>query len=166
MAIAIHSNKRAERAQKGIQKKTQRHARLKLFFTIAASIALLFFLLNMRPIVNALGLVDKERYNCPRAAGNESANLEIKYFDSAFCLYCILEESVLQTMIEKRGSLFALHKYDTYRCPGEFKKYDFVAVPSFVFIVNNESREYKIQGYINEAKFEEIVCGLSGGCIA
>ncbi|MBI4739027.1 hypothetical protein HY772_05715 [Candidatus Woesearchaeota archaeon] len=162
MATAIHRIKGAARAKRNAQKQE----RLKLFFTIAASIVLLLFLLNMRPIVNALGLVDKERYKCPRSLGSESANLEIKYFDSAFCLYCILEESVLQTMLEKRGNLFALHKYDTYRCPGEFRKYDFVAVPSFVFIVKNESREYKIQGYIDQAKFEEIVCELSGGCQA
>lgn len=154
-----------KRAAKGTKAQVaKKRERQKTFFTILASILLLVFLLNIRTVVNALGLVDKERLQCPRQEGNLDANLLVKYFDTSFCMYCILEESVLKSALAKHSNKFSLQKYDVLNCAQEASKYRFSGVPAFVFVLKNASREHQVQGYINEVQFEEIICELSGGC--
>lgn len=102
---------------------------------------------------------------CPdRIQGNVNASLKIKYFESPYCVYCWLEEPILESMLETRGHLFRLERYDVRYCHNETRKYGVSGTPSFVFGMKGDSKEYTHYGFIKKEDLERVICGATGGC--
>ncbi len=113
-------------------------------------------------------LITKEkidRTKCPyKIEGNITANLTIKYIDSPYCMWCWIEEIVLEKLLDEKGGSFKLEKYDINYCKDITSKYKFSGTPSFVFSVNNEEKEFTHSGYIPEEKFNQMICEVTGNC--
>lgn len=102
---------------------------------------------------------------CPdRIQGNFNAPLLIKYFESPYCPYCWMEEPILKDLLNRRGDLFTLERYDVRYCHNETRKYRISGTPSFVFSLKNETKEYTHYGFIKKENLEKVICGATGGC--
>lgn len=96
--------------------------------------------------------------DCPEAVqGNAQANLKILYFESPFCPYCWKEEPILRSLLERKGDLFSLERYDVRYCTEQTARYSIRGTPSFVFTLQNESAEFPVYGFIDAQKFEAII---------
>jgi len=115
------------------------------------------------PVSEARG-TDRADY-CPyEVEGNLNATLVIKYVDSAYCIWCWLEEPILKKAVAEKGDLFMLEKYDIKYCSEIVNRYGFSGTPSFVFGLNEGSKEFTHWGFLSEEKLNEVICGLSEGC--
>jgi len=127
----------------------------KTFFSIlhwGALIIILIVLLNLKS--GNIGSAE-----CPEIIqGNKNANLKIKYFYSPFCPSCWRSEPLLNELVKNQGDLFSIEKYDIRYCTEVTEEYKIYQVPSYVFILQNESVNY---GFISKDKFEEILFDLT-----
>ena len=138
---------------------------IKSFISIAIMIVIILMLLKFDSILDGLQ-TGPDRANCPYSIeGNQNAALTIKYVDSPYCLWCWLEEPVLKKAVETKGELFVLEKYDIRYCNDIVMKYEFSGTPSFVFSLRNSTKEFTHWGFLSEEKLDDVICGLSGGCM-
>jgi len=106
-----------------------------------------------------------DRMNCPYGIeGNLNTTLVIKYIDSPYCVWCWFEEPILKKVVEEKGDLFMLERYDIRYCSEIVNRYGFSGTPSFVFGLNDGSKEFTHWGFLSEEKLNEVICGLSEGC--
>lgn len=99
---------------------------------------------------------------CPeKAEGNADANLKIKYFGNKFCVYCWVEQPIIDKAVKEKGNSFSIEYYDNRHC-GNFKSYGFLGIPGFVF--ENKEGMQRFQGYMGEEDFNKIICDMGGGC--
>ena len=126
--------------------------------------------------INAGAILNNDGYDktkCPFVIfGNKDADLKIKYFETPYCFYCWLEKPILERLVQNKGSVFHIEKYDLRYCKEEANKYNIRGVPSFVFAVKNNDdvqkdavpKEYTAYGFIPEDKLNTIVCELTATC--
>ena len=132
--------------------------------------------------INAGAILNNDGYDkkqCPFVVlGNKEAALKIKYFETPYCFYCWLEKPILERLVQNKGSIFHLEKYDLRYCKEEANKYNIRGVPSFVFGTNNNNvtndnkdntdniqiNEYTTYGFIPEDKLNAVVCELTAAC--
>lgn len=136
---------------------------------IYAIIAIIVVIVLLATIIKFGTITGKEngidRTKCPHGVeGNINATFVIKYVDSPYCVWCWFEEPVLKMAIETKGDLFKLERYDIRYCDDIVKKYSFSGTPSFVFSMDNGTKEYPHTGYINDESFLRIICGATGDC--
>ena len=106
-----------------------------------------------------------DRTKCPyKIEGNPKADFVIKYIDSPYCIWCWLQEPVLKKLVKTKGDSFRLERYDIKYCTDIVKKYRFSGTPSFVFSVENGTKEYTHWGYINKKDFFNIICETTRNC--
>jgi len=106
-----------------------------------------------------------DRKQCPYTIeGNTNASFKIMYIDSPYCGWCWLEEPILKDIIEKKGHILSLEKYDIRYCKDIVTKYRLTGTPSFVFSLNNGTQEYPKTGFIEELDFYQIICEVTGDC--
>ncbi len=109
---------------------------------------------------------ETSRINCPYGVeGNPNADLVIKYIDSPYCIWCWFEEPILKKAVAEKGDLFMLERYDIRYCNDIVRKYEFSGTPSFVFSLRGGSKEFTHWGFLPEEKLNDVICGLSEGCI-
>jgi len=102
---------------------------------------------------------------CPDAKGGlDSAVLQVKYFYSKFCAWCMKEEPILQRLVKNQGNLVNIKWYNVRSCPELAAKYRISGVPTFVFSTPNNQTEYSHYGFIYEKDLKSMVCDVSGGC--
>lgn len=118
--------------------------------------------------INAGAILNNDGYDktkCPFVVfGNKESDLKIKYFETPYCFYCWLEKPILERLVQDKGDIFHLEKYDLRYCKEEANKYNIRGVPSFVFGINNQTKEYTTYGFIPEDKLNSIVCELTAAC--
>ncbi len=103
--------------------------------------------------------------SCPdKIEGNSDAPLKIKYFESPYCVYCWLEEPKLKSLLKEKGTLFSLERYDLRFCHNQTKKYGISGTPSFVFSLENGSKEYTHYGFLEKEQLEKVVCEVTEAC--
>ena len=148
------------RGQKRVDTRKLFGMKRKTFFSIlqwAGLIIVLIVLLNLRS--GNIGSAE-----CPDIIqGNQNANLKIKYFYTPFCPSCWRSEPFLNELVKKQGDLFSIEKYDIRYCTDITKEYKIYQMPSYVFILQNESEESVNYGFITKDKFEEILFDLTRG---
>ncbi len=102
---------------------------------------------------------------CPDAEGGlDSAVLQVKYFYSKFCAWCMKEEPILQRLAKNQGNLVNIKWYNVRSCPELAAQYSVSGVPTFVFSTLNNQTEYSHYGFIYEKDLKNMVCEVSGGC--
>lgn len=137
--------------------------------TIYAILALVGIFAISYSLINIKGSsANKEkidRSKCPyKIEGKFTANLTIKYIDSPYCIWCWFEEPVLKNLVAEKGHSFKLERYDIDYCAALLTKYKFSGTPSFVFSLDDESKEYAHTGFIPEENFNKIICEVTGNC--
>ena len=106
-----------------------------------------------------------ERKKCPyKIQGNLNADFVIKYIDSPYCIWCWFEEPILKKMVETKGDSFKLEKYDIRYCTEIVRRYGFSGAPSFVFSIENGTKEFSHMGFIGKEDFYDIICEATGDC--
>ncbi len=102
---------------------------------------------------------------CPDSVGgNNQSYLRIKYFYSDFCPWCIKEEPILQKLVEEYGNLVYIEWFGTGFCSEKANRYKVSGVPTFVFSVKDEDKEYSHYGFIYEKDLRKLICDVTGGC--
>jgi len=102
---------------------------------------------------------------CPYTIeGNTNASFKIMYIDSPYCVWCWVEEPILERLVKKKGHILSLEKYDIRYCKDIVTKYRILGTPSFVFSLNNGTQEYPKIGFIEELDFYQIICEITGNC--
>ena len=148
------------RGQKKVDTRKLFGMKRKTFFSIlqwAGLIIVLIVLLNLRS--GNIGSAE-----CPDIIqGNQNANLKIKYFYTPFCPSCWRSEPFLNELVKNQGDLFSIEKYDIRYCTDITNEYKIYQMPSYVFILQNESKESVNYGFITKDKFEEILFDLTRG---
>ena len=105
------------------------------------------------------------RVTCPyKVEGNPNASFVIKYVDSPYCVWCWLEVIELRQILSTKGNSFRLESYDIRYCDKEIGKYKFSGTPSFVFSVDNGTKEYTHYGYLDAEQLDKIICETTGDC--
>ena len=139
-----------------IKKKENRKA----LFAFISIIVILYIMISLSSDKD-----DFDRKICPfNVEGNNNSDFVIKYVDSPYCFWCMIEKPILKKMVKTKGHLFKLEHYDIRYRSDIVKKHKFSGTPSFVFSVDNGAKEYARMGYINEENLEKIICELSKGC--
>lgn len=106
-----------------------------------------------------------DRTKCPyKTEGNSNADFTIKYVDSPYCFWCWLEEPILENVVNAKGNSFKLERYDIRYCTDIVRKYKFSGTPSFVFSMDNGTKEHSQVGFIREEMFFKIICEVTGDC--
>ena len=126
--------------------------------------AILYFFVNIRsPSLNKEKI---DRTRCPyKIEGNPASNLTVKYIDSSYCIWCWFEEPVLKKLVAEKGNSFKLERYDINYCATLLMKYKFSGTPSFVFSLDDGSKEYAHTGFIPEENFNKMICEVTKNCI-
>jgi len=102
---------------------------------------------------------------CPDAEGGlDTAVLQVKYFYSKFCAWCMKEEPILQRLVKEKGNFVNIKWYNVRSCPELTAKYKVSGVPTFVFSTFNNKTEYSHYGFIYEEDLKKMVCEVSGEC--
>ena len=161
MHTSRHKNREDEQEQKSEKDQFK--------FMLLSAITLLGILFVISQLIGlptgAFALDDIDRTKCPYSVeGNTSASLVIKYIDSPWCSWCWLEEPILRRLVERKGNILSLEKYDIRKCADAIRQYQFSGTPSFVFSVDNSSKEFPHTGYIDEPTFYKIICEITGDC--
>lgn len=103
--------------------------------------------------------------DCPDAiGGSEEALLQVKYFYSPFCPWCIKEEPILQKMSSEYGKLIHIRWYNVNNCQELAQQYRVSGVPTLVFSTLNNQTEYSHYGFTAEKDLMKLMCDVSGGC--
>ena len=102
---------------------------------------------------------------CPDAYGGfDESLLQVKYFYSRFCPWCIREEPILQRLVKDYGALIYIEWYNINDCQELVNKYKVGGVPTSVFSTYNNQTEYSHYGFIYEEDLMKLMCDVSGGC--
>lgn len=102
---------------------------------------------------------------CPDAYGGfDESPLQIKYFYSQFCPWCIKEEPILQKLVKDYGTIVRIKWYNINECPELVKKYKVSGVPTLIFNVVNNQTEYSHYGFVPEKDIMKLVCDVTGEC--
>ena len=102
---------------------------------------------------------------CPDAkGGSENAFLQIKYFYSKFCPWCVREEPILQKIAKEYGNIAHIEWFDINNCPEITGKYEVSGVPTLVFSTINNQTEYSHYGFVYEKDLMKLMCDVTGGC--
>ena len=110
-----------------------------------------------------LDLSERTR-GCPHEVlGNPSAKLNIKYFWASTCPWCARFDAYLPELIQEKGDLFAMERYDVFQCTNEILNYQVTSTPTFILSTNSTEGTYLI-GFRSIEEMKEIVCAYSGGC--
>lgn len=145
-------------------KKKKKESTIHFILLIAAMIASLYI------IINYVSLSPEYedgpgRKVCPyKTEGNANASLVIKYIDSPYCFWCMIEDGVLKKVLAKKGDSFRLERYDIRYCKDIVNMYEFSGTPSFVFSMENGTKEYTQSGFIREDVFYMVICKATGDC--
>jgi thiol-disulfide isomerase/thioredoxin len=132
-------------------------SKFRIFFALAIVLIILFITTNF-----SLGA---DRKTCPyEVEGNLDADLVIKYIDSPYCVYCWLEEPILNRLVETKGDSFRLERYDIRYCNEIVEKYRFSGTPSFVFSMEDGTKEFLHYGFIGEKDLSNVICEITGDC--
>lgn len=103
--------------------------------------------------------------DCPDAkGGSDDAYLQIKYFYSKFCPWCIKEEPILNRLVQDYGNLVHIDWINTKKCAEMVDQYQISGVPTFVFSLIDNRTEYSHYGFIYEKDLLKFVCNVTGGC--
>ncbi len=141
---------------------TKKKETLKAVISLAVLIILSYLIIKVSSI--QIGS-QTYRKNCPYGTeGNLNADLVIKYIDSPYCIWCWLEKPILKKAVAEKGEMFMLEKYDIRYCDEIVNKYGFSGTPSFVFSLNDGSKEFTHYGFLSEEQFNKVICDLSKGC--
>ncbi len=104
-------------------------------------------------------------WECPDAEGGiKSAFLQIKYFYSSFCPWCMKEEPILQRLVKNYGNLVHIEWYNIRDCPKMVADYNVKGVPTFVFSTIDNKTEYSHYGFVYEEDLIKLVCDVTGAC--
>ncbi len=135
-------------------------------FILLVAVLLVLFYLTTRYLSMSPEYEDgPEREVCPyKTEGNPNASFVIKYIDSPFCFWCMLEEGVLKKVVAKKGNSFRLERYDIRHCKDVVDKYGFSGTPAFVFSMENGTKEYTQSGFIKEDMFYLVICKATKDC--
>jgi thiol-disulfide isomerase/thioredoxin len=102
---------------------------------------------------------------CPNAEGGlEDAFLQVKYFYSKFCPWCMKEEPILRKLVKNYGNLIHILWYDIANCPQLVDNYEISGVPTFVFSTFYNKTEYSHYGFIYEKDLVKLICDVVGDC--
>jgi len=102
---------------------------------------------------------------CPDAeGGDKNAFLQIKYFYSDFCPWCIKEEPILQKLVKDYGNFVYISWYNINTCPDLVEKYKVSGVPTLVFSTTDNQAEYSHYGFTYEKDLKKLICDVTGGC--
>lgn len=133
-------------------------------YNIITWIIVIFFFSWIFTNPNLMGQ-GSNKNSCPyEVEGNNASDFVIKYVDSPYCFWCWLEEPILKKLVIEKGNSFRLERYDINKCTEIVKKYGFSGTPSFVFSLENETKEYTHFGFIDEDKFFKLICETTGDC--
>ena len=126
---------------------------MKLWDILGWSIVILFLLIILNIPVGA------DRKTCPyNTTGNPNATVHIQYFGNPFCVYCLIEEPILDRLEKKYPSDLYLQRYDDRYCTEEVKQFGITSVPGFVFTINTINKTEKIHiGFLSTDILEGIV---------
>lgn len=103
--------------------------------------------------------------NCPDAEGGlDNAFLQIKYFYSKFCPWCIKEEPILEKLVKNYGNLIHIEWYNVNDCSELVNRYRVSGVPTFVFSTYDNQTEYLHYGFVYEEDLVKLICDVTGGC--
>ncbi len=103
--------------------------------------------------------------SCPDAiAGVDTAFLQIKYFYSKYCPWCVKEEPILQELVKNHGNLVSIEWYDVNNCQELVNQYKIGGVPSFVFSTIDNGTEYSHYGFIPQEDIVKLTCDVNGAC--
>ncbi len=139
--------------------KKRKNSNKKALLAFIFLIILVIVFVNIGRIMTS-GVNKKE---CPnKVEGNPEADFKIRYFESPFCFYCWIEEPILKRLVEEKGKLFSLEKYDVRYCQEQVKKYKVIGIPTFVFVKGEKEEVYP--GFISERNLREILCKKGGVC--
>lgn len=145
-------------------KKKKKESTLHFILLIIAMVALLYIIFTYLPMSPEYG-DGVQRTVCPyKTEGNPNATLVIKYIDSPYCFWCMLEDRVLKKVLEKKGNSFRLDRYDIRYCKDVVNKYGFSGTPAFVFSMENGTKEYTQSGFIKEGLFYQVICKATNDC--
>ena len=139
----------------------------KYAYLILGIIVLAVILQLKSQITLILTAPEKQSYRatCPyKVEGNSNAAFVIKYVDSPYCVWCWLELVQLKQVLSTKGNSFKLESYDIRYCDKEIGKYKFSGTPSFVFSVDNATKEYTHFGYLEAKHLDKIICEMTGDC--
>lgn len=105
------------------------------------------------------------RKECPYSVqGNPEADFVIKYIDSPYCTWCWFQEPILKKAVKEKGDSFKLEKYDIRYCSEIVNQYRFSGTPSFVFVTEEDKKEFSSTGFIPEKNFFGLICEVTGDC--
>jgi len=145
-------------------KKKKKESTIHFILLITAMIALLYIIFTYLPMSTEYG-DGIQRTVCPhKIEGNPNATLVIKYIDSPYCFWCMLEDKVLKKVVAKKGKSFKLERYDIRYCKDVVNKYGFSGTPAFVFSMENGTKEYTQAGFIKEDLFYQVICKATNDC--
>ena len=102
--------------------------------------------------------------NCPSIkAGNPSAPLKFKVFESETCPYCVAENKVMDELLPEYGDLFYGEWYQVIDCQKEAEQYKISGVPTFVFNANGVEKE-PAYGFLDKGQLVDYICRVSEQC--
>ncbi len=102
--------------------------------------------------------------SCPSVkAGNPSATLTFKIFESETCPYCVAQNKVLDQILPEYGDLFYAQLYQVMDCQKEAERYQVSGVPTFVFAVSGAQKE-PAYGFLDKGQLIDYICRVSEKC--
>lgn len=100
---------------------------------------------------------------CPHEInGNPEADLNIKYFWAGTCPWCQRFDPIMSELLQEKGDLFLVEKYDVFKCSNEITHYGVDRTPTFIFSTNQSEGIYVI-GFRTKEEFSEMICAF-GEC--
>lgn len=124
-----------------------------------ALIIILYFAIGLK--TGAVGeKTCPDKTNGP-AFGN--ANLTILYFGNPFCVYCWIEDPILERLSERHKNVMRYEHYDNRYCINMTQAYGIYAVPGFVFKTSSGNIATHT-GFLTETYLSQVICETTGSC--
>lgn len=91
------------------------------------------------------------------------SRLTIQYFGNPFCVYCWIEDPIMERLAVRHQAVLRYEHYDNRYCTNMTQAYGIYAVPGFVFNLS-DGRVVTHVGFLKEAYLSSVVCETTGSC--
>jgi len=102
---------------------------------------------------------------CPSSEGGvNDAPVQMKYFYTDYCPWCMKEEKILKDILKTKGDLIHVEWFNIDECSLTSEIYEVSGVPTFVFSRFGNRTEYQHSGFVYKKDIERLICDITGKC--